>query len=120
MPDISKKEIFVIFASINVSLGITYYAYVFVVFNSAQMLIQNYIFPDASTGALSLMASSPFLGGTFGALFTEAIGKKLGRRSTLILADTISIIGTLMTMVFNFPLTIVGRMLTGFTAGITT
>lgn len=114
----SANKWFVIMASINASIGFAHYGYVYVIFNSIQVFLQKHIFPDASTLEISLLASAPSIGGALGAFCTGAISKKLGRRSTMLFSDILSVVGVLLVIPQQILPMVIGRIMTGFTAGI--
>jgi len=106
--------------TVNVSLGFAFWAYNFSIFNTLQDYIQTFIFPGASTNAMSWIASSLDAGAIVGALIGGQLVAKLGRRKTMLFSDVVGVLGSSLTLVASLPCMIVGRVISGIVGGINT
>ena len=113
-----KKRVYA--QTINVSLGFAFWAYNFSIFNTLQDYIQTFIFPGASTSAMSWIASSLDAGAIVGALIGGQLVAKLGRRRTMQCSDVVGVLGSSLTLVASLPCMIVGRVISGIVGGINT
>jgi len=112
--------LYAIFAALNSNLGFFFFDYNLSIFNSLLVYLQNYIFPDASSGIITFIASAPIITAAIAALFSGPLAKKIGRRKVMMISDLLAIIGVVLTLFASLPVMIIGRLLIGFNLGTTT
>lgn len=81
----------------------------FGIFNSVQSYLQNYIFPERSSGEISLIASITAIGDTVGSVIGGPMAKTYGRRKSLIIGEYIFILGTFLTLISQYRTMVMGR-----------
>ena len=117
---VNYRRLFVYLLSANAACGYAYWSYNLSIFNSLQIYLQTYIFPDASTQIISLVASFLSLGAIFGALLAIPMMNKWNRRKTMLIADVFGIIGLILTVIATLPTMLIGRIISGAVGGINT
>jgi len=111
------NKVYVYLQTLNAALGLVFWMYTSLVFNSCQIYLQDYVFPDAATSVFSLIASGPQMGGIPGALLAGPLSQKIGRRRMLIWLNIIALVGVVLTIFESLPAIIVGRFIQGFVIG---
>ena len=104
--------------TLNASLGFGYWAYNFSIFNSLQDYMSKYVFPNASTTTISLIASFINIGSIIGGLIGGTLVSTFGRRRTLMGADVLGIIAIVLLLIQSLPVLLIGRILSGVVSGI--
>ena len=121
MKSSSKYNIlFAAFACMNSNLGYFFFDYNLSVFNAILPFLSDYVFPEASTGVITFIASAPIITAAVSAMFGGSLVAKFGRRKMMIISDIVAIIGVILTLVASLPVVIIGRLLIGFHLGNTT
>jgi len=111
---------FVTFATLTANIGFLFFDYNMSVFNSVRPYLADYVFPDASSGVLSFIPSASTITAAIASIFAGSLCAKFGRRKVMMLSDINAIIGVILTLVASLPVVIIGRLLIGFTLGIST
>ncbi len=112
--------LFITFATLTANMGFLLFDYNMSVFNSVRPYMNEYVFPDASSGVLSFIPSASTITAAIASIFAGSLCAKYGRRKIMLLSDINAIVGVILTLVASLPAVIIGRLLLGFTFGITT
>jgi len=108
-----------ILATANACFGFLFYSYNITIFGALLPFIKNYLFPEQTEFVNTLIASCPILSAIIGALIAGYFCLRIGRRKTMILFDFIAIGGVVVSLFDVLACLFVGRLLLGFTIGVT-
>jgi len=100
------------------SLGAVGWGYNLTVINSVKGYLTSNLYPDASSLSIALIAALPTFGAAVASLLCKDILNRFGRRGLLIFADFLAIAGSLLSLVHNLPILILGRGLIGLAIGL--
>ena len=100
------------------SLGAVGWGYNLTVINSIKSYLDNTLYPDASALSLALIAALPTLGAAVASYMCSPLLPRYGRRGLLIIADFLAITGSLLSLMHNLPILIIGRGLVGLAIGL--
>jgi len=115
-----KSKRYIYFMTINANLGALVAGICLVSVNAC---LYDVLAAVESTGIneafnQALLSSAMPFGGIFGSLIASFTTGKLGRRKTMILADYLTIAGSILSIMSRFRLILAGRILCGICAGI--
>jgi len=116
-PEREYSRLYCTGAVLNASIGFLFTNLCLGVYNSLQAFFQKELFANHSQNLITLIVTIPFLSGAFGAIIAVPIAGKIGRRRLLMAADTVGIIGIILTIINSFTVMIIGRLLVGLSIG---
>jgi MFS family permease len=118
-PNLNYRKIFVIFLTLNASLGSFYIGWSFGVLDTIQAnLVEIFQWNKSQKKLyLSLLSSAIPIGAAFGSIMAGKITLLIGRRLSFILFDILSIIGIAFTLILNEYSMLIGRFISGISSG---
>lgn len=106
---------------LNSTLGMFLFGFILSVLNTIQdyLSVEVYSWGKADGRTrISVLNSILTVGAGIGAFVGGSAAQRFGRRKSMIIADLIAIFGMGLTLVANYPLFVIGRMITGFCCGL--
>ena len=106
---------------LNATLGMFLFGYVLSVLNTIQDYLSLYVYDwglDSGRTRVSVLNSILTVGAELGAFLGGSFAQKYGRRKSMMMTDLAAILGLGLTLFANYPLFVIGRMVSGFCVGI--
>ena len=107
--------------SLNICWGTFLMGYFLIVYNPLQVQLKYlYKWTDSSTENMyeGLITAMIPLGAAIGSFFSSYSFQFLGRKKSCFLMDILCIVGTVLSMIAQIPLLLIGRLLCGMTVGV--
>lgn len=116
---LNYRKIYVIFLTLNASLGSFYIGWSFGVLDTMQAnLVEMFKWNRSDKKLyLSLLSSAIPIGAAFGSILAGKVTLLIGRRLSFILFDIFSIIGIIFTLFLNEYSMLTGRIISGISSG---
>jgi len=107
-----------IFATANASFGSTFFTYVLVTSGPLSHWFQDHLFPEEGRFIAILITSCTIFTALIGSLIAGKMCLRVGRRFSMIFFDLIAIAGVIICLFDSLVCLFIGRLLMGFTIGI--
>ena len=109
---------YAISATMTVCLSFTFFTYSITIFNAVLPYFRIHLLPEYNRFIVVFLVAVPILSAIVGTFTAGSIGPKIGRRKILIVADIVSIVGVILTLIAKFGTILAGRILIGLAIGV--